>query len=55
MATRHTLDEADIRQRIDKLVEALQAGDLEDAMPIYAPDIVSFDVEPPLRHVGAVA
>lgn len=55
MATRHTLDEADIRQRIDKLVEALQAGDLEDAMPIYAPDIVSFDVEPPLRHVGATA
>jgi hypothetical protein len=24
-------------------------------MPIYAPHIVSFDVEPPLQHVGADA
>jgi uncharacterized protein (TIGR02246 family) len=55
MATRHAVDEADIRQRIDKLVEAIRAGDLEGAMPIYASDVVSFDIEPPLRHVGAAA
>ena len=55
MATQHAADEADIRRRINTLVEALRAGDLEGAMPIYAPDIVSFDVEPPLRHLGAEA
>jgi hypothetical protein len=29
MATQHANDEADIRQRIDKLVEAIRAMDLE--------------------------
>jgi ketosteroid isomerase-like protein len=46
-------DEADIRQRIDMLVDAIRAMDLARVMPIYAPDIVSFDIEPPLRHLGA--
>jgi ketosteroid isomerase-like protein len=27
--------------------------DLEGVMPIFAPDLVSFDIEPPLRHMGA--
>ena len=55
MATQHAIDEADIRQRIDKLVEAIRAMDLEGVKPIYAPGIVSFDIVPPLRHVGAKA
>ena len=55
MATQHAIDEADIRQRIDKLAEAIRAMDLEGVMSIYAPDIVSFDVGPPLKHVGAEA
>ena len=55
MATQHAFDEADIRQRLDKLVEAIRAMDLEGAMSMYAPDIVSFDIQPPLRHVGAEA
>ena len=55
MATQHASDEADIRQRIDKLAEAIRAMDLEGAMSIYAPDIVSFDIVPPLQHVGAEA
>ena len=55
MAPRHASDEADIRQRIDKLAQAIRAMDLEGVMSIYAPDIVSFDVEPPLQHVGAEA
>ena len=29
--------------------------DLEGVMALYAPDIVSFDLGPPLRHVGAEA
>jgi uncharacterized protein (TIGR02246 family) len=55
MATRREIDEADIRRRIDKLVEAIRAMDLEGVKGIYAPDIVSFDVVPPLQHVGAEA
>jgi uncharacterized protein (TIGR02246 family) len=55
MATRHAIDEADIRRRIDKLAEAIRAMDLEGVMSIYAPDIVSFDIEPPLQHVGVQA
>ena len=48
-------DEANIRQRINKWVEALRNMDLEDVMSLYAPDIVSFDIVPPLRHVGEKA
>jgi ketosteroid isomerase-like protein len=55
MATQHAIDEAQIRQRIGKLTEALRAMDLERVMSIYAPDIVSFDIVPPLQHVGAEA
>jgi ketosteroid isomerase-like protein len=55
MATQRTIDEADIRRRIDKLAEAIRTMDLEGVMSIYAPDIVSFDIEPPLQHVGAEA
>jgi ketosteroid isomerase-like protein len=29
--------------------------DIERVMTIYAPDITSFDIEPPLLHVGAEA
>lgn len=55
MATQQALDEADIRRRIDALVEAIRAMDLEGVKSIYAPDIVSFDIVPPLQHVGAQA
>ena len=49
------MDEAEIRQRIDNLVAAIRVMDLDSVMSIYAADIVSFDIEPPLQHVGAVA
>lgn len=55
VATQRATDEADIRQRIDKLVEAIRAMNLEGVMSIYAPNIVSFDIVPPLQHVGAEA
>ncbi len=55
MATQHAVDEADIRQLIDKLVEAVRTMDLEGVKSIYAPDVVSFDIVPPLQHVGAEA
>jgi ketosteroid isomerase-like protein len=55
MATQHAGDEAAIRQQIDTLAEAIRAGDLQGLKPIFAPDIVSFDVQPPLQAVGADA
>src|ERR1700754_3982219 len=55
MATRNETDEADVRQRIEKLAEAIRGHDLETAMSCYAPDIVSFDFEPPLQHLGGDA
>ena len=55
MATGHPTDEADIRQRIDTLAGAIRARDLEAVMSAYTTDVVSFDIEPPLQHVGAEA
>jgi uncharacterized protein (TIGR02246 family) len=48
-------DEAHIRRLIDSLVEAVRTKDLETVRTIFAPDVVSFDIVPPLRHVGAEA
>jgi ketosteroid isomerase-like protein len=52
MDTQHAADEAAVRQQIDRLAGAIRAGDLERLRPIFAPDIVSFDVGPPLQRVG---
>jgi hypothetical protein len=38
VATAHAIDEADIRQQLDKLVEAIRTMDLEGLKPIYASD-----------------
>ena len=43
--------EALIRQRIEDLVKALNAKDIDGVMSLYAPNIVSFDIVPPLRYV----
>ena len=53
MATGRAADEAEIRRRIDRLAESIRAADLERVKFIYATDIVSFDVVPPLQHLGA--
>jgi ketosteroid isomerase-like protein len=55
MATQREIDEIAIRQRIDTLVEAIRTMDLDRMKSIYAPDIVSFDIQPPLQHLGAEA
>ena len=44
--------EAAVRSRLDEIIEGLRAKDLAALRRVYAPDVVSFDVEPPLRHVG---
>lgn len=55
MATQRPRDEAEIRHQVDTLVAAVRGMDLERVMACYAPDIVSFDIVPPLRHVRAEA
>ncbi len=55
MATQQATDESDIRARIDELIGAIRATDLETLKKIYAPDIVTFDVSGPLQGVGAEA
>jgi ketosteroid isomerase-like protein len=49
------MDEAAIRGQIDGIVAGIGAKDLDALRRIYAPDVVSFDVEPPLQHVGVEA
>lgn len=45
--------EALIRRRVEDSAKALRAKDIDGVMSLYAPDIVSFDIVPPLRYVGA--
>jgi uncharacterized protein (TIGR02246 family) len=45
--------ETTVRQRVEELARALSAKDIDRAMSVYAPDIVSFDINPPLRYAGA--
>ncbi|MHA7987440.1 YybH family protein [Rathayibacter sp. CAU 1779] len=45
-------DEGEIRRHIGKIVDGLAAKDLDFLRSVYSPDVVSFDVEPPLQHVG---
>lgn len=53
MPTQHATDEAAIRQLLDNFLDAVRTMDLERVKPIYAPDLVSFDIVPPLQHLGA--
>ena len=48
-------DEAAIKRVIEGYVEAFRAKDLDGVMAIYAPEIVTFDLVPPLQYVGAEA
>jgi ketosteroid isomerase-like protein len=52
MSTQNEVGEAEIRQHVDALVERIEAKDLAGLQRLYATDVVSFDVEPPLQHVG---
>ncbi|WP_406300530.1 nuclear transport factor 2 family protein (plasmid) [Embleya sp. NBC_00888] len=49
------MDEAEIRRQVGLIAERLQAKDPEGLKKLYATDIVSFDIEPPLQSVGAAA
>ncbi|GGQ02018.1 uncharacterized protein (TIGR02246 family) [Actinomadura coerulea] len=55
MPAQREIDEAEIRQVVDRIVEGIRAKDLKALEQVYAEDVVSFDVEPPLQHVGIAA
>jgi uncharacterized protein (TIGR02246 family) len=48
-------DQARIRQLLDNWVEALHSKNVDAVMSHYAPDIVAFDLAPPLQYRGADA
>jgi uncharacterized protein (TIGR02246 family) len=47
-----TKKEAAIRDLIDCFVKALRAKDINGVMSVFAPEVVSFDLGPPLQHGG---
>jgi ketosteroid isomerase-like protein len=46
------MSETEIRRQIDRIIEGLHAKDLKKLRQVYSPEVVSFDVEPPLQHLG---
>jgi uncharacterized protein (TIGR02246 family) len=48
-------DEAEIKRLIEGGVEAIRDKNIEGVMSLYAPEVVSFDIVPPLQYVGAEA
>lgn len=55
MTNQNAAAEAEIRRQIDKVVAEIGAKDADSLARLYAEDVVSFDVEPPLQHVGVDA
>lgn len=47
--------EAEIRQQLDKIIEGLRTKNLDTLRQVYSEDVISFDIEPPLQHVGIAA
>jgi uncharacterized protein (TIGR02246 family) len=45
-------DQAQIRQLIDHCADSLRSKDVNGVMSHYAPDIVAFDLAPPLQYRG---
>ncbi len=41
-----------LRQAIDEFAEAFQSKNLERILALYAPDILAYDLMPPLQHKG---
>ncbi|NUT91314.1 MAG: SnoaL-like domain-containing protein [Saccharothrix sp.] len=48
-------NEDEIRDRVDGIARAIREKDLEGLRRLYAEDVVSFDIDPPLQHVGVEA
>jgi ketosteroid isomerase-like protein len=47
--------QSDVRTLIDNQSEAIRTKDVDRLMSLYSPDVVYFDVVPPLQYAGAAA
>src|SRR5690349_15803020 len=48
-------EEEAVRRQIAAIAEAIATKDIEAFKQIYAADMVSYDIDPPLQHVGIEA
>jgi ketosteroid isomerase-like protein len=48
-------DEAEIRQLLDNWAKAFRVHDIRAIMLMYAPEVVAYDIVPPLKYAGAEA
>jgi ketosteroid isomerase-like protein len=55
MTATENSNEAQVRERLDSWANAVRAKDIEAVMSHYAPDILLFDLAPPLQYSGADA
>lgn len=49
------MKESEIRELLDSRSEAIRTKNLDGLMSHYSPDIIYYDVVPPLQYVGAAA
>jgi ketosteroid isomerase-like protein len=49
------MEQVEIKAVLDRRSEAVRAKDIERLMAHYAPDVVYFDVVPPLEYSGSAA
>jgi uncharacterized protein (TIGR02246 family) len=47
-----TKGEAAIRELIEGFVKAIRAKNIDEVMSVFAPEVISFDLGPPLQHGG---
>lgn len=47
--------QAEIRALLDSRSEAMRLKDIDRLMALYAPDIIYFDIVPPLQYAGSAA
>jgi uncharacterized protein (TIGR02246 family) len=48
----HASEGDEVRQVLDRWVAAFRSGDIPAIMSIYSPDVVAYDMVPPLRYRG---
>jgi uncharacterized protein (TIGR02246 family) len=48
-------DEVEIQRLLDDGIRSVRSKNIEGVMSMYAPEVVTFDIVPPLRYLGADA
>lgn len=50
-----TSTQSEVRALLDSRSEAMRSKDIDRLLSLYSPDIVYFDIVPPLQYVGSAA